>query len=193
MRSAEFDKEYVLRQAMRTFMQYGYSKTSMQKLTEATGLHPGSIYCAFKNKKGLLLASVEQYQQDKNEQFEQLFAQHKSVRSALEIFLQDIVQPCASNEATKVCLLTRTLSEVDGQDDEVTQVLSNNLCAFEQALQSVLSKAQHCGEISATPSAKERAQFLVMGIYGLRTYASTSSDEQALVKLSEQLLGHVLQ
>ncbi|MBD1582469.1 TetR/AcrR family transcriptional regulator [Pseudoalteromonas sp. S16_S37] len=193
MRSAEFDKEHVLRQAMRTFMQYGYSKTSMQKLTEATGLHPGSIYCAFKNKKGLLLASVEQYQKDKNEQFEQLFAQHQNVRSALEIFLQDIVQPYASNEATKVCLLTRTLSEIDGQDDEVTQVLSNNLCAFEQALQNVLSKAHHCGEIGSTPSAKERAQFLVMGIYGLRTYASTSNDQQALVRLSKQLLEHVLQ
>ncbi|BBN81981.1 TetR family transcriptional regulator [Pseudoalteromonas sp. A25] len=193
MRSAEFDKEHVLRQAMHTFMQYGYSKTSMQKLTQSTGLHPGSIYCAFKNKKGLLLASVEQYQKDKNEQFTQLFAQHDNIRSALEVFLQDIIRPCTSHEATQVCLLTRTLSEVDGQDEEVTQVLSNNLCAFEQSLQNVLTQAQQSGEISSVPSAKERAQFLVMGIYGLRTYASTSNDELALMSLSKQLLEHVLQ
>ncbi|CAM3962592.1 TetR/AcrR family transcriptional regulator [Pseudoalteromonas byunsanensis] len=192
MRSAEFDKEHVLRQAMTAFMQHGYSKTSMQKLTQATGLHPGSIYCAFNNKKGLLLASVEQYQKDKNAQFAQLCASHDNIKSALQAFLTDIAHPCASNEATKVCLLTRTLSEVDGQDDEVTQVLSNNLSAFERSLEDVLNKAMKKGEISSKPSAKERAQFLVMGIYGLRTYASTGNDTQALNRLSEQLLEYVL-
>ena len=32
MRVAEFDREYVLRQAMLAFTQFGYAKTSMQKL-----------------------------------------------------------------------------------------------------------------------------------------------------------------
>ncbi|WP_462160581.1 TetR/AcrR family transcriptional regulator [Pseudoalteromonas maricaloris] len=59
MRTAEFDRETVLRNAMQAFMTYGYNKTSMPKLTEVTGLHPGSIYCAFKNKKGLLLAAID--------------------------------------------------------------------------------------------------------------------------------------
>ena len=35
MRTAEFDTEFVL-QAMHAFMQYGYAKTSMQKLKEVT-------------------------------------------------------------------------------------------------------------------------------------------------------------
>ncbi len=41
MRNAEFDREKVLRSAMNAFMAKGYSKTSMQDLTRATGLHPG--------------------------------------------------------------------------------------------------------------------------------------------------------
>lgn len=55
MRSAEFDREEVLRSAMEVFISKGYAKTSMQDLKSATGLHPGSIYCAFTNKRGLLL------------------------------------------------------------------------------------------------------------------------------------------
>ncbi len=39
MRTAEFDRETVLRNAMQAFMTYGYNKTSMPKLTEVTGLH----------------------------------------------------------------------------------------------------------------------------------------------------------
>jgi len=46
MRNAEFDKEQVLRSAMNAFMKKGYANTSMQDLKKATGLHPGSIYCA---------------------------------------------------------------------------------------------------------------------------------------------------
>ncbi|CAH9054805.1 HTH-type transcriptional repressor ComR [Pseudoalteromonas holothuriae] len=192
MRSAEFDKEHVLRQAMTAFMQYGYSKASMQKLTQATGLHPGSIYCAFKNKQGLLLASVEQYQKDKNDQFESLVAEHNDVKSALSAFLKNITHPCANNEATKFCLLTRTLSEVDGQDKEVSKVLANNLNAFENSLANVLDKAIDNGEISSTPDAKSRAQFLVMGIYGIRTYSSTSDNQATLSRLCSQLLDNVL-
>ncbi|MGL4517633.1 MAG: TetR/AcrR family transcriptional regulator, partial [Shewanella sp.] len=68
MRNAEFDREQVLRAAMEAFMRKGYSKTSMQDLTQATGLHPGSLYCAFSNKRGLLIAAIEQYQSDRNQQ-----------------------------------------------------------------------------------------------------------------------------
>ncbi len=58
MRSAEFDREHVLRSAMAAFIAKGYSKTSMQDLKKATGLHPGSIYCAFDNKRGTSVGSA---------------------------------------------------------------------------------------------------------------------------------------
>ena len=74
MRNAEFDREEVLRAAMKAFMHKGYANTSMQELKKATGLHPGSIYCAFENKRGLLLAALEQYRLDRATEFEQFFA-----------------------------------------------------------------------------------------------------------------------
>ncbi|WP_462168901.1 TetR/AcrR family transcriptional regulator [Pseudoalteromonas lipolytica] len=64
MRTAEFDNDYVLRQAMLAFMEFGYAKTSMQKLTHVTGLHPGSLYGAFGNKKAIFLRAIEQYQKE---------------------------------------------------------------------------------------------------------------------------------
>ena len=73
MRQAEFDREQVLRSALKAFLNKGYGKTSMQDLTKATGLHPGSIYCAFGNKRGLLVAAVEQYKADRDAQFAATF------------------------------------------------------------------------------------------------------------------------
>ena len=43
MRSAEYDRDAVLRNAMEAFRAKGYAKTTMQELVAATGLHPGSL------------------------------------------------------------------------------------------------------------------------------------------------------
>lgn len=42
MRSAEFDRDLVLRSAMEAFRARGYAKTTMQDLVAATGLHPAA-------------------------------------------------------------------------------------------------------------------------------------------------------
>ncbi|MFC3034622.1 TetR/AcrR family transcriptional regulator [Pseudoalteromonas fenneropenaei] len=192
MRTAEFDKTFVLRQAMQTFMQFGYSKTSMQKLTEATGLHPGSIYCAFQNKKGLLLAAVEQYQADKRTQMAELFAQYDNINDALHAFISKTILQCGEDESAQVCLLTKTLTEIEGQDDEVCRVLSGNLNQFELALQTQLQSAIDNQQLSTNPDAKTRAQFLVMGIYGLRTLMHTNPCSTAMRSIADELIQHVL-
>ena len=84
MRSAEFDKVAVLRAAMQAFLNKGYTKTSMQDLKQATGLHPGSIYCAFENKRGLLLAAISQYNQDRSDEFCAFFINSDSSKQGLE-------------------------------------------------------------------------------------------------------------
>lgn len=61
MRTAEFDRQKVLEAAMEVFCQKGYANTTMQDLKEATGLHPGSLYCAFSNKRGILLAALQAF------------------------------------------------------------------------------------------------------------------------------------
>ena len=42
MRSAEYDRDAVLRNAMEAFRAKGYAKTTMQELVAATGLHPAA-------------------------------------------------------------------------------------------------------------------------------------------------------
>ena len=187
MRIAEFDREFVLRQAMLAFMQHGYAKTSMQKLTQVTALHPGSLYAAFGNKKGIFLAAIEQYQADRNQQFTSLFCQHKPVLPSLRQYLDSIVNECISGDAMKVCLLTKSISEVEGQDSQISHVLMTNLNAYENALAEQFERAIKEGEIPNTRTAEHLARFLAMGLYGLRTYALTNRCEQDLSQLADDL------
>ncbi|WP_462158508.1 TetR/AcrR family transcriptional regulator [Pseudoalteromonas sp. GB56] len=191
MRSAEFDRSEVLQNAMQTFMEQGYAKASMQKLTKATGLHPGSIYCAFGSKKGLFLEAVSHYHEQKRIAFAQLFAADKPVLDSLAIFVDNTVEECMQNTCVKVCLLTRSLNEIEGQDPEIVGVLADNLKQVENALAVQIEKAQNQGEAIRDDNALSLARFFTMGIYGMRTYAFTHPNKTILHEMGNQLLSAI--
>lgn len=190
MRSAEFDREHVLRSAMAAFIAKGYSKTSMQDLKKATGLHPGSIYCAFDNKRGLLLAALEQYRSDRQAEFMTLFSSETSSLDALKRYLDNVVDEC-EREEIKDCLLQKALTELTQQDDEVENVITQMLNQWEEGIAAKIHQAQQDNELSSDRDHHQLAQFMVMGIYGIRTFSHTKPSEGTLQNLADQLFEHI--
>lgn len=191
MRNAEFNKDEVLRNAMKAFLAKGYSKTSMQDLTKATGLHPGSIYCAFENKRGLLIAALEQYRQDRAEEFFSYFDNELPFPEQLRQYLQGIVNDCVSCDTAKACLSIKALSEVVAQDDEVEQLIASNLISWQQALATLFAKAIENNTIQTQYSAQHLSEYFVMAIYGMRTFAQTKPDSTLLNELAKHLYDDV--
>ena len=191
MRNAEFNREEVLRSAMAAFMLKGYSKTSMQDLTKTTGLHPGSIYCAFENKRGLLLAALEQYNQDRNIEFNIYFSGSHSFLIELKNYLNNIVNECISGDAAKACLLTKALNELAEQDDELQAIITENLTNWQNALTEKFSQAIITKELKSTRECDHLARCFVMGIYGLRTFAHTHPHADILHQLADQLYNDI--
>ncbi|NQY87151.1 MAG: TetR/AcrR family transcriptional regulator [Colwellia sp.] len=192
MRNAEFDKEKVLRSAMNAFMNKGFANTSMQDLKKATGLHPGSIYCAFENKRGLLLAALEQYRLDRQAEFERFFSASQRTTDNLKLYLDNVVTECISCDNTQACLLTKTLNEAAEQDIEIQQVISDNLSMLQQAFAEKFEQAKKEGDISAQKDSEHLARYFLMGMYGLRTFAQTHPEPRVLKQLAEQLYQDVL-
>ncbi|MCW8334579.1 TetR/AcrR family transcriptional regulator [Vibrio paucivorans] len=187
MRSAEFDREEVLRSAMDAFISKGYSKTSMQHLKKATGLHPGSIYCAFSNKRGLLLASLEHYRSERSAEFQALFDQSPTVLAGIQAYLDHVVAEC-EREEIKDCLLQKAMSELSQQDDEAEAIIGHMMTDWQEAFTDKLIEAQKAGEIDQAKDCQALSQFLVMGIYGIRTFSHTKPEAGVLRNLAAQLL-----
>ncbi len=192
MRNAEFDREKVLRSAMNAFMSKGFANTSMQDIKKATGLHPGSIYCAFENKRGLLLAALEQYRLDKETEFKQFFPTNKSVTDNLKTYLESVVTECISCDNTQACLMTKSLNETAEQDLEIQKITSDNLARFQQALADKFEQAKKENSIALEKNSEHLARYFLMGIYGLRTFAQTHPEPIVLKQLAEQLYQDVL-
>ena len=191
MRNAEFDREKVLRSAMTLFMEKGYSKTSMPDLKKATGLHPGSIYCAFENKRGILLASIEQYRLDRNEEFSAFFSTNEPILGQFKNYLNNIVNECASCDSSKGCLFSKALYESTEEDQEVKAVIAENVSQWHKAIADKFKQAQNAKELSENRNSEHLAHFLVMGIYGLRTFAQSHPDKDILESLAEQLFNSI--
>lgn len=187
MRNPEFDREKVLRSAMTAFMRKGYGQTSMQDLTKATGLHPGSIYCAFDNKRGLLLAAIEQYRQDSHAEFAVFFAGSDPIRVKMKAYLDNIVTECLSCDAAQACLFTKTLTEIAEQDEEIQQIITENLAIWQQSLTEQFELAKSANELTTVRDSAHLARYLMMGIYGLRTFAHTHPTAEILQQLADQL------
>ncbi len=192
MRNAEFDREQVLRSAMNAFMNKGYASTSMQDLKKATGLHPGSIYCAFENKRGLLLEALEQYRVDRSAEFEQFFSASQKTTDNLKLYLDNVVAECLSCDNTQACLMTKALNETAEQDIEIQKIISNNLSILQQAFTEKFEQAKKEKSISSNKDCEHLARYFLMGIYGLRTFAQTHPEPEVLKQLAEQLYQDVL-
>ncbi len=187
MRTAEFDREYVLSSAMNEFIARGYNKTSMQDLKRATGLHPGSIYCAFENKRGLLVAALNHYGVTKSQLFEQFFVGSKPILQGFEAYLHDIIEfkQCSENKA---CLLQKSLSELEQQDEEVEQLIRDMLEQWKVSIATKLELAKQNGEIAHNTDCHLLSDFVVMNIYGLRSFATTKPSKESLEQLVSMIM-----
>lgn len=188
MRSAEFDRQTVLRAAMNAFTQKGFNKTSMQDLKVATGLHPGSIYCAFENKKGLMLAAIEQYNIDASNDFDMFFAEQSSALKGIKAYLENVVDQCLSCDPEKDCLLLKSINELAQQDEDIKSLVKSQLIRWQGGFAKVIKQGQDAGEIIVNRSAECIARTLVMNIYGLRTYGQTEPEEADLNALAQQIV-----
>lgn len=189
MRSAEFDREEVLRKAIKAFSDKGYTKTSMQDLKAATGLHPGSIYCAFESKKGLMLAAIAQYEQDKGAAFSALFENSDLVLDGLLAYLKQVVLEVTENcaEHHKACFTQKALSELSDNEPEIEAALRESLNAWQAGFFCLFERALENGELDNTRTVEQRVNSLIMGIFGLRTFAQTNTDLATLNDLATQL------
>ncbi|MCF2948025.1 TetR/AcrR family transcriptional regulator [Paraglaciecola aquimarina] len=191
MRNPEFNKEQVLRAAIKAFVCKGYNKTSMQDLKQATGLHPGSIYCAFGNKQGLLIAALEQYNQDSSAKFIQLVSGHNSVLAGLKKYIENTVSECSLDGAEKACFSQQVLSDLSHPDPIVEEVIATNVEQWKNGFTNLFEQALDANEIDNSRTPLQRTQSVVMGIYGLRTYAHSHPSSDVLKELAQQLFEDV--
>jgi TetR/AcrR family transcriptional repressor of nem operon len=162
-----FDIGETLDRAMQLFWARGYEATSVQDLVECTGLHRGSLYATYGDKRALFLAALRRYDERMRRvsvsDIEARYPPREAIRQLFLAFVAQVSEPGGS----RGCFLTNTALELAPHDPDIRRIVAHAQEQIEAFFARMIRKGKAQGEIAARVSPAEAARGLLASLIGL--------------------------
>jgi TetR/AcrR family transcriptional repressor of nem operon len=175
-RPREFELEDAARAAMDVFWDRGYEAASLPDLIAGTGQSRGSLYKAFGDKKGLLLAALDLYISGGLKATADLLSQPGPVKDAIRASLLRYAGLASGDAGRRGCLAVAMTTEMAAHDPDIAERTGRLFRRLQQLYAAAIVRGQAGGEI---PERDEQAmaRFLVCQIQGMRVVGKTGASE----------------
>jgi len=170
------------------FKSRGYHGTSVQDLTEGTGLARGSLYKAFHDKRTLFLAALDHYTAASLRRVGDALNQPGSARAAIREALMGYARRCAESQGQQGCLITAAAMEMMPDDVEISALISRMFRRMQDLFAGAVIRGQASGEIAGDLDERAIARMLLCTIQGLRVLGKTGPSEQEMTEVVETAL-----
>lgn len=190
-REIVFDKELALQKAIKVFWSQGYHATSMEHLTEATGLNRSSIYNTFGNKLSLYQLALKTYQRKANSEMQGLLVKAANSKEAIQLLFDALVKDILQDEEGKGCFNLNCKSEMARSQAAIKEWLE---ATQEHALDfytQLVADAQQQGFINTHESAETYAAYLYSAYQGLRMTGLLLKEESVLKGIADNTLARL--
>ena len=181
MARKHYQREDVLDKVIKLFWQQGYAASSIQQITKATGLKPGSIYHEFESKEGLFQAALARYAESSINAIHQKMLNAPSVNTAIKHILHDLVEQSKACDYCG-CFLIKTQLELASQGNQLYQFASDQLANIELIYVDYLRKNY------SEDQAKAYAAQLMIVIFGIRIYSYQTGAADTITHTAKTLL-----
>lgn len=187
MRTPEFDRDIVLDTAMRVFWSKGFKNTSIQDLSQSTGLQRSSLYNTFPGKKGVYMETLQRYQQRRATEWVSLEESDAPLDAVREL-VRSVVLEELSDEDGLGCMIANASLEFSGTDKAVRDLTARTLTDMAFAVEAALRRAQALGDVPDTLDPQTAARLIVVTIQGLRVVSKgiAAADRQAWLEASAE-------
>jgi TetR/AcrR family transcriptional regulator, copper-responsive repressor len=147
-RPRAYDPATAVARAAGTFWKAGYAGTSLDDLSEATGMNRPSLYAAFGDKRDLYLKTLEHYRNESRALALAALADDPPLRVFLKRFYNKALE-LYLGDGPRGCYSIGTAATVAAVDDDVRAFLAKSMRATDQFLKMQVEKALERGEIAA--------------------------------------------
>ena len=155
---------------MQAFWAKGYEATSLTDLTAATGLHKGSLYQAFGDKRSLFMMALKRYLEDMRNAKTQLLATAPTPLEGLRAVAHGMVELVDDDsDCPRGCLAINALVELAPHDAEVRAVMLDHIARMRRSIEEAVAQAQAIGEIGKSRPPELIAAIMLTFIAGLGT------------------------
>ena len=160
-RPRTFDESDVIAAARNEFWSRGYTATSIDDLTTATGLGKGSLYGAFGDKHGLFLRALDDYIGTSIDSVRsQLRDPTHSAYDRLTRHIRAQAKAIAADKVRRGCMMAKSAAELSATDDTVERAVEKAYATWATELAECISEAQRDGAIDK----KQDPQALAMTV-----------------------------
>lgn len=185
-RPREFDVDNVLDAAMRAFWANGYEATSLSDLMKATGLHKGSLYQAFGDKRSLFLKSLERYLDSSMARDDAIMADATSPLDGILKVVHTMIDMESTQDCPSGCLAINSMVELGQQDEGVEKIIAKHHAKHLEKIAGVFAAAQQAGEISKNRPPELIAMMMMTFMTGLAAMAKGAVDVAVAHELIDQ-------
>ncbi|MGP1609372.1 MAG: TetR/AcrR family transcriptional regulator, partial [Burkholderiales bacterium] len=160
-RPREFDVATALDGAVRIFRERGYNATSVTDLTKATGLVAGSLYKAFKDKRGIFLAAFDRYVEERDAMRHLALRDAGNGREKLKELLGLYAAASSGPEGKRGCLVAGSAIELATLDAGTVRRVRATYARNERLLVRTIRDGQQDGSINADIDSEAAARLML--------------------------------
>jgi TetR/AcrR family transcriptional regulator, copper-responsive repressor len=185
-RPRAYEPDVALGKALDLFRTQGFAATSLDDLSEATGMNRPSLYGAFGDKRELYIKSYQRYREEARASMVEIFRQEMPVRRRLERIFASALNIYLSGETgPRGCFTVVTAASEAVGDPDIRAMVLDGLNELDKAFASCFRRAKEEGELpdSADPAVLAQLASATVHSIAIRSRARVSrKDLEAIVK-----------
>jgi TetR/AcrR family transcriptional regulator, transcriptional repressor for nem operon len=179
-RPREFDIDDALDRAIPVFCERGFHGASLNDLADGMRLTQGSIYKAFKDKRGIFLAALDRqealYGARLREALDKAESGHQKLRAALLFY----VELSHGAEGMQGCLVVSTAVELASTDLEIAKRVRASFRRRQEFLATLILQGHKDGSIGRHVDPSASAWLMLFLFQGLRVVGKTGVTRKQL-------------
>jgi len=185
-RPRAYDPDTALARAMAAFWDTGYSATSLDDLSAATGMNRPSLYAAFGDKRALYRKALDQYRAMGEAAMADALASDIPLDEALRRVYRTALSVYFSGETSaRGCFMIGTAVTAVVVDSELRAALADGFRSFDRAFEDRIRFAQQNGEIADGADPTILAQLASAVLYFLAIRSRAGETRAALEAAAE--------
>ena len=173
-------RQFIIDKTAPLFNTKGYNGTSLNDLTEATGLTKGSLYGNFNNKEEIAIAvfhySMERVREAAGLKMEKVQSSKDKLLALLDFYSQYVF----SSPIPGGCPLMNNAIEADDQHAFMKKAVAAEIKRTIDSITSLLVKGKKEGEFKSSINEKEIANLFFCSIEGAIIVSRVSSSDTAM-------------
>lgn len=183
-RPRSFDTDRVFSKARDTFWERGFSGTSLDELSAATGLQRPSLYGAFGDKATLFESITERYGASSAAALERTLDQHDSLRAALQAVYEGAIAFYTQADSARGCFLISAALVEAPQNERARAIAAQTFTSFDRLFAKRFRTARARGQLPAHADDQALSRLATASLHSLAVRARAGASRSSLRQLS---------